>query len=587
MTKKEKILLILIFFVGWLTRFYGRYWDQGFQFHPDERMIMMVTERIRLPQSLTWNHLFTVDSPLNPQFFAYGSLPIYLLKFTAWLVSLALGKEWLSYGYLPITGRWLSILFDLGTIGLVFLLAKKIFNTTVGLWSAAVYATCVFPIQMAHFYTVDTLLNFFVILTLFSLVRFYEKNSSLRALVAGLSLGLALATKVSAIVLIVPFGFALLTNFVLIFYQKIKETGGSWWKRLLLIFHRLNKKKLAKIIFTEVLVWGVVFMVVSSITFVILEPFSVIDAKNFWRQIQEQRRMTTDAYTFPYTLQYVGTIPYLYHLRNILSWGIGWSLGIVSLAGTMLYLVNLGKRLLQNQNYNQQAKELILVIFLLAYFASVGKFAVKFMRYLLPLYPLIIIYGIWLADKAKKIINTKIFSALASLLILVHLVWLIAFLHIYSLPNTRITATNWIIDNIPPESVLATEHWDDRLPITKSELFNFVEMPMYEYDSSPNKWNIVEKNLQSADYIIIASNRLYTPLTQLSDCSKYKICYPRTGAYYQNLLSEKSGFKKVAEFTSYPTIPWLNLAIIDDQADESFTVYDHPKVIIFKKDDKQ
>jgi len=41
----------------------------------------------------------------------------------------------------------------------------------------------------------------------------------------------------------------------------------------------------------------------------------------------------------------------------------------------------------------------------------------------------------------------------------------------------------------------------------------------------------------------------------------------------------------VAEFTSYPHIKIgsKQLEIIDDKADESFTVYDHPKIMIFKK----
>jgi len=61
-------------------------------------------------------------------------------------------------------------------------------------------------------------------------------------------------------------------------------------------------------------------------------------------------------------------------------------------------------------------------------------------------------------------------------------------------------------------------------------------------------------------------------------------CYQRTAIYYQELFSGKLGFKKVAEFTQYPTIPFLNIEIDDQKADESFTVYDHPKVMIFKKE---
>jgi len=69
------------------------------------------------------------------------------------------------------------------------------------------------------------------------------------------------------------------------------------------------------------------------------------------------------------------------------------------------------------------------------------------------------------------------------------------------------------------------------------------------------------------------------------------------------------GFEKIAEFTSRPNIPIPGIKIcltpsfvrygivalksqecnqegisfVDDYADETFTVYDHPKVVIFKK----
>ena len=86
--------------------------------------------------------------------------------------------------------------------------------------------------------------------------------------------------------------------------------------------------------------------------------------------------------------------------------------------------------------------------------------------------------------------------------------------------------------------------------------------------------------------------------------------YPITFKYYSTLFDGSLGFTKIAEFTSRPSIPFppfikicftpsidyygmvakksqqcqLNgISFVDDYGDESFTVYDHPKVIIFKK----
>ena len=95
----------------------------------------------------------------------------------------------------------------------------------------------------------------------------------------------------------------------------------------------------------------------------------------------------------------------------------------------------------------------------------------------------------------------------------------------------------------------------------------------------------MNEKLKKSDYIIIASNRLYVPLQKLTDCKKYKVCYPKTAEYYKKLFNNQLPFNKVAEFSVYPQLKigkW-KLEINDDTADESFTVYDHPKIFIYKK----
>ena len=81
--------------------------------------------------------------------------------------------------------------------------------------------------------------------------------------------------------------------------------------------------------------------------------------------------------------------------------------------------------------------------------------------------------------------------------------------------------------------------------------------------------------LSQSDYINVTSNRLYGSIPRIPQR------YPMTTEYYRRLFAGDLGFKLVATFTSYPTLgPWV---IVDDRAEEAFTVYDHPKVLIFKK----
>lgn len=163
--------------------------------------------------------------------------------------------------------------------------------------------------------------------------------------------------------------------------------------------------------------------------------------------------------------------------------------------------------------------------------------------------------------------------------------WTFAFINMYSTKTTRIQASEWIYAYIPRGSTLAVEHWDDRVPVYDPGHYIYEEMTLYERPDDEIKWQGLKQKLERTDYIVIASNRLYMPLQKLKDCEKYVSCYPKTAAYYEQLFKEELGFKKVAEFSSYPRIPlgpWT-FEIIDDTADESFTVYDHPKIMIFRK----
>ena len=122
----------------------------------------------------------------------------------------------------------------------------------------------------------------------------------------------------------------------------------------------------------------------------------------------------------------------------------------------------------------------------------------------------------------------------------------------------------------------------------KYNTFKAVEFPLYGVDNK-EKWDEMIRKLQTTDYVIIASNRLYVPLMKLTDCNNLPKdrCYPITARYYDKLFDNKFGYLKVAEFSSYPQLPISHIGPIglisnDDGADESFTVYDHPKIMIFK-----
>src|SRR5690606_4997287 len=78
-----------------------------------------------------------------------------------------------------------------------------------------------------------------------------------------------------------------------------------------------------------------------------------------------------------------------------------------------------------------------------------------------------------------------------------------------------------------------------------------------------------------ADYIFETSNRIYGSVVRMPER------FPMTIEYYRMLFSGELGFELVKTFTSHPR--FLGIELNDDNAEEAFTVYDHPTLLIFRK----
>ncbi len=564
---KIKALLFIILILAAVVRLYNINWDNGYHLHPDERAIVLSVIKLQFPHNMS--EFLSPSSPWNPHFFAYGSFPFYLLKIAGDITSI-INPQFGQYDGINLVGRVISAISDLVTIVLLFLLGKKIFTTFVGLLSSFFYSISVLPIQLSHFYAVDTLLTCFIVLALYLLIRFYEKPTVIKSLFIGLAFGFALATKISAVLLVSSIGITLVVDFILLFFKE-PHRPHVWFPHVPKFLRHL-------------LGYGLLIAISTLLTFLILEPYALIDFSNFWNQTVEQSQMTHNAFIFPYTLQYVNKISYFYELKNIFLFGEGPFISLFSFLGIIYFFL----LLIRSHKKELVSKELTLFVFFLIYFAVVGKFAIGFMRYMLPLYPLfslfagLLCYRLILYLKQNRTLWLNVIIGIYVLLIF--LIWPLSFLSIYNHPNTRFSASQWIVNTIPPGKKLAIEHWDDALPMFGQQQYTTFTLTLYDPDT-PEKWNQINTILQQTDYIIIASNRLYVPLQKLTHCAILPSgrCYSQTAEYYKKLFSGQLGFKKIAEFTDYPIIPFFNIPINDQGADESFTVYDHPKVIIFQK----
>jgi hypothetical protein len=223
--------LVLILVFGATVRLAGMNWDEDQHLHPDERFLTMVSSAISLPGvgftngplpagCTKWGGYFDSDcSPLSPynhgyNLFVYGTFPIFFVRVIG---------EWLDqigYGEIYLVGRYLSALFDLATVALVFFVARRLYNERVGLLSALFLAGSVLDIQQSHFFTVDTFANVPVILAFwFALDIADARREKWHAFLwAGISFGFALAGRIN----IAPFVLVLIAAAALRVYRQWK-----------------------------------------------------------------------------------------------------------------------------------------------------------------------------------------------------------------------------------------------------------------------------------------------------------------------------------------------------------------------------
>jgi len=581
----EYFYLIIILLIAAFFRFYGINWDQNQHLHPDERFLTMVTQSLKWPSSLP-EYFNTSISPFNPHnsnfpFYVYGTFPIFFVK------ALSEISGFTDYNTITILGRFISGCFDILVVYLVFLIGKKVFSTPIGLLAAFFYSISILPIQLSHFFAVDTFLNFFMVLTTYLLLKSIYTPRKIWFTFMGISFGLAFASKISAFLLAPP---------------------------ILLVFLYLIYKFKHHAFF-----WGLSFLTISFLIFRIFQPyaflgpsfFDITPNPKFLANLQEIRTLFRPGNFYPPAIQWTNTTPLLHPLKDIILWGLGLPLGILSISGFILVILNLPKNFKHQFKTNLLSKISILILLtaLLTTFLYQGTQFLKLMRYFIPIYPYLAIFSAYFLFQNFPKSLAKLYNPMFAIITILILSWPLSFISIYSKPHSRVLASNWIYENIPVGSKIAFEHWDDALPLNlknyNSSNYEFIELPLFEPDSV-EKWNNINTKLSQVDYIILSSNRLYASISRVPEK------YPITSKYYRDLFNEDLNFKFVTQFSSRPNlpIPFINtcitptfadfgkiaerfyycsdqgLTIIDDFADESFTVYDHPKVLIFKNNVK-
>jgi len=210
---KTWIALGLILLIATALRFYGIGWgipgeNQRRSYHPDEKMAPLVLSRMR-PDQGQFNPRYLINPTLY--YYQVGLLLAPVCKITEitppWRV-----KDYIAFtrhdpreqGIWYLTGRIISVLMGVLTVWGVFWIGRLLAGRGVGLASAAIFAVMPAHVIQSHYMVVDGPAVMWMVLSLGFFILGLKRRRTLHFALSGLMLGLGVATKYTAVMIVLP-----------------------------------------------------------------------------------------------------------------------------------------------------------------------------------------------------------------------------------------------------------------------------------------------------------------------------------------------------------------------------------------------
>lgn len=522
--KNPKLVLILIILLGAFLRFYKLDWGEGLYAHPDEYHI-----------AISVNHL-SFPNQMHPHFFSYGTVVIYLIYFSKNVLEIfsVIFNFQLSIVNSFLIGRFYSALFSTLTILIIYFISRLVMENKYALMTSFLVALTPGLVQQAHFATPESTLTFFICSTLLFLLFFIKTIRLKYLLLSSIFLGLGIGTKIVAAIFFPVIFLGILIKF---------------WKKPL-----------------KFSLYLLISILASLIIFSVTSPYVFLDYKAWRSSFNYEDSVARGTSIVFYTRQFINTIPVLFQFEKIFPYALGPILFFGTL-GIIFSFFQIIKKF-----------EVTLLIILLSFFAiflpNAFLFA-KWTRFMAPVFPFFSIFAVFLIRSIPdKFQDFK--TVLITVLLVSTGIWSLMFFSIYIKPDVRLSADKWIKSNLSQESTYLVEGGDTiDLPLSSSR----VSIDFYSLEDNPITREKIVQALLESDYFILQSRRVFLNHQRLSDL------YPKTALFYNALFNGTLGFEKIKEFHSYPSIPipGITIEFPDEEAEETWSVFDHPVIRIYKK----
>lgn len=374
----------------------------------------------------------------NPHFFNYPALTFYL-QFFLQVVHYLLGNLFGAYtnvtayqqAYLVdptsfiIIGRLSSVIFDVGTIFLLYIMAKKYMNEMTAFLSAVLLSVNPIHIKQSHFISVDSALTFFSLLALNFIMKVYAEPNKKWYILSGVAIGLAAASKYNGALLLIVFLIAHLLK-----SASRKNTIQSLMNRNL-----------------------VTSVGLSVAVFVLSNPFIVTHFDEFYYSFSFEQ--------FHVSAGHLGINPNQNTVSYYLFDVIPTSVSIPIVLAVLIYFAQVF--------YVRKKEYILLLIFPLIYLAVLVSWEMRAERYALPVLPFIVLFGSagivafvefikgrYMKKLSPQFLKFVVLPIIGLLCIVLPVTGVLKYQQTHSLPDTRTIAKTWLKRNVPQMATVAS-----------------------------------------------------------------------------------------------------------------------------------
>lgn len=436
-------------------------------------------------------HLACEGDPDEPLLQAHT----YTYAVTAFIAQALRISDWCSPASMSRTpsdmvliGRLISVFFGTATLFVVYLLGAKLYSQPVGIISALFIAVNFLHVRESHYGTPDVTTIFFSMLTLYSYLYIANEDAKRKHyLIAGILTAVSINGRLTNVLLILVLLYAHIHG-----RRTLEERRVGAWIRSL---------------FDTRLLWAGFVLVLTWLIINLQLWFNPIGFLRYWKSFFSfgseggYGRLRIDALPAP-----------LFYIRAI-EWSSGLLLAMVTGAGVIWAVIR------------RKFGDVLLLLFLIAYFTIASSTTVYFARYSIPMLPPLVVLAARLLCELSPFNRRLTWVAVSLIILLIQPIERIAhYNYLQSQTNTRVIAGRWIEENLPHSAKIATE-WHS--PVFDMSLYEVTVVDFYGLSVE----DLAAYQDQGYEYLIVTSFIRDTQMLKPED-------QQRKQAFYQQLAAE-------------------------------------------------